>query len=312
MKNEVELRHLRYFLAVSDTLHFGRAAKKLSMAQPPLSQQIRRLEEMLGTPLFERTTRGVSLTAAGAMLRERARSTMARLEDDLDQTRRVARGEEGRLTVGFSGSVIFTELPAAIQHYRQAYPRVEVRLREMWTSEQLPALADGSIDVGFLRDGERRPELALMPLMREPFFAALPAGHKLGRQRTVDVAALEDEPFVLFSRRHGDLAYERTIRCCLDAGFQPRIGQEAPQFPTLIRLVAAGLGVSLVPACVATVPFPGALYRPIRSKRWTSVDIGTRVDGISATAMAFVKTVRGHFGESSGSDKQGATSSAAR
>jgi len=148
MKDEIELRHLRYFLAVAETLHFGRAATKLGIAQPPLSQQIRRLEEMLGAQLFERTTRGVKLTPAGSTLRERARSTMARLADDLEQSRRVARGEEGRLTVGFSGSVMFTELPMAIQAYRRAYPRVDVQLREMWTSDQLAALADGSIDVG--------------------------------------------------------------------------------------------------------------------------------------------------------------------
>jgi DNA-binding transcriptional LysR family regulator len=289
------LRHLRYFLAVAETLHFGRAATKLGMAQPPLSQQIRRLEELVGSPLFERTTRGVRLTPAGAMLRERATATMSRLADDLEQTRRVARGEEGQLTVGFSGSVMFTELPVAIQRYRQSYPRVEIRLREMWTSEQMPALTDGSIDVGFLRDGERRPELVLTPLLREPFRVALPADHRLRRQRTVDPASLQEEPFVLFSRRHGGLAYERTIRCCLDAGFQPRIVQEAPQFPTLIRLVAAGLGVSLVPTCASTIPFPGAVFRPIRSKRWTSVDIGTRVAGMSATAEAFVETVRRHF-----------------
>lgn len=295
MKDSVELRHLRYFLAVAETLHFGRAAQKLGMAQPPLSQQIRQLEGLIGAPLFERTTRGVRLTPAGAMLRERAAATMARLAEDLEQTRRVARGEEGRLTVGFSGSVMFTELPAAIQRYRRAYPRVEVQLREMWTSEQLPALADGSIDVGFLRDGERRPELAITPLLREPFHVALPGDHKLRRQRTVDPRSLEGEPFVLFSRRMGNLAYDRTIRCCLDAGFQPRIAQEAPQFPTLIRLVAAGLGISLVPGCVATVAFPGAVFRPIRSKRWTSVDIGTRADGVNATAVAFVETVRGHF-----------------
>jgi DNA-binding transcriptional LysR family regulator len=165
----------------------------------------------------------------------------------------------------------------------------------MWTSEQLPALADGSIDVGFLRDGERRPELAITPLLREPFHVTLPADHMLRRRRTVDPRSLEGEPFVLFSRRMGVLAYDRTIRCCLDAGFQPQIVQEAPQFPTLIRLVAAGLGISLVPAGVATVTFPGAIFRPIRSKRWTSVDIGTRVDGTSATATAFVETVRAHF-----------------
>jgi DNA-binding transcriptional LysR family regulator len=296
MNNGVELRHLRYFLAVAETLHFGRAAQKLGMAQPPLSQQIRRLEELIGCSLFERTTRGVRLTPAGAMLRERATATMTRLSDDLEQTRRVARGEEGRLTVGFSGSVMFTEMPAAIQRYRRAYPHVEVRLREMWTAEQLPALADGSIDVGFLRDGERRLELTITPLLREAFRVALPADHKLRRQRMVDPASLEGEPFVMFPQRNGNLAYERTIRCCLDAGFQPRIVQEAPQFPTLIRLVAAGLGVSLVPACMTTATFPGAIFRPIRSKRWTSVDIGTRVGGVSATAVAFVETVRGHFG----------------
>jgi DNA-binding transcriptional LysR family regulator len=295
MNDAVELRHLRYFLAVAETLHFGRAAQKLGMAQPPLSQQIRKLEALVGAPLFERTTRGVTLTPAGAMLRERATSTMARLADDLEQTRRVARGEEGRLTVGFSGSVMFTELPAAIQQYRRAYPRVEVQLREMWTAAQLDAIADGSIDVAFLRDGERRPELLLTPLLREAFHVALPGDHKLRRQRTVDPASLEGEPFVLFSRRMGNLAFDRTMRCCLDAGFQPTIVQEAPQFPTLMRLVAAGLGISLVPACVATVAFPGAIYRPIRSKRWTSVDIGTRVGGAGATAAAFVETVRGHF-----------------
>jgi DNA-binding transcriptional LysR family regulator len=268
------------------------------MAQPPLSQQIKRLETLVGAPLFERTTRGVRLTPAGTMLRERATATLSRLADDLEQTRRVARGEEGRLTVGFSGSVMFTELPAAIQRYRRAYPRVEVRLREMWTSEQLGALADGSIDVGFLRDGERRPDLAITPLLREPFHVALPAEHRLKGQRTVDPKDFEGEPFVLFARRMGNLAYDRTMRCCLDAGFQPEIVQEAPQFPTLIRLVAAGLGISLVPACVATVVFPGAIFRPLRSKRWTSVDIGTRATGVSATAEAFVETVRGHFADS--------------
>src|ERR1700744_129776 len=297
MNDEIELRHLRYFLAVAETLHLGRAAKKLGMAQPPLSQQIRRREEMLGAPLFERTTRGGTLTPAGSVLRERALSSLPRLADDLEQTRRVARGEEGRLTVGFSGSVMFTELPMAIQAYRRAYPRVEVRLSEMWTSQQLVALADGSIDVGFLRDGERRPELEMTPLLREPFPVALPVGHRLQRQRRVDAASLEGEPFVLFARRMGNLAFDRTMRCCLDAGFQPTIVQEAPQFPTLIRLVSAGLGISLVPACAATIAFPGAIFRPIRSKRWTSVDIGTRVGGVSATAAAFVETVRTHFSQ---------------
>src|ERR1700733_12736818 len=148
MNDTIELRHLRYFLAVAETLHFGRAATKLGMAQPPLSQQIKRLETLVGAPLFERTTRGVRLTPAGAMLRERATATLSRLADDLEQTQLVARREGGRLPVGFAGSVLFTQLAAAIQGYRRASLLVEVRLQEMWTSEQLGALADGSIDLG--------------------------------------------------------------------------------------------------------------------------------------------------------------------
>jgi DNA-binding transcriptional LysR family regulator len=296
MNGSIELRHLRYFLAVAETLHFGRAAKKLGIAQPPLSQQIRRLEALLGAPLFERTTRGVALTPAGLVLRERVAGTLARIADDLEQTRRVARGEEGRLTVAFSGSVMFTALPTAIQQYRRAYPRVEVQLREMWTSEQLRSLTDGAIDVALMRDSGRHPELNTSSLLHEPFQVVLPAEHPLRRHRSIDVAAIAGEPFVLFARRMGPLAFDRTVRCCLDAGFQPQIVQEAPQFPTLIRLVAAGLGVSLVPACVATIAIPGAIYRPIRSRRWTSVDIATRLATPGPTAAAFVSTVRAHFG----------------
>src|ERR1700747_1411189 len=131
MTDDIELRHLRYFLAVAETLHFSKAAERLGMAQPPLSQQIKRLEERIGHRLFDRTTRGVKLTLAGQLLADRARSTMEKVHDDLEQVRRLGRGEEGTLTVGFSGSVMFTELPAAIESYCRRYPKVELRLREM-------------------------------------------------------------------------------------------------------------------------------------------------------------------------------------
>src|ERR1035438_5982212 len=154
MNEAIELRHLRYFLAVAETLHFSQAAQRLGIAQPPLSQQIRRLEEHLGHRLFDRTTRGVKLTPAGQLLAERARSTMEKVQDDLAQVRRLGRGEEGTLTVGFSGSVMFTELPAAIEGYRSEYPKVELRLRELVTAAQIAALLDGTIDLAFLRDGD--------------------------------------------------------------------------------------------------------------------------------------------------------------
>src|SRR5271163_1382589 len=140
MNDEIELRHLRYFLTVAETLHFSKAAQQLGMAQPPLSQQIKRLEELVGHRLFDRTTRGVRLTLAGQLLAERARSTLEKIEDDLVQVRRLGRGEQGTLTVGFSGSAMFTNLPAAIEAYCSRYPKVELRLRELATSAQIAAL----------------------------------------------------------------------------------------------------------------------------------------------------------------------------
>src|ERR1700677_4317574 len=147
MKADIELRHLRYFLAVAETLHFSKAAQTLGMAQPPLSQQIKRLEQLIGHRLFDRTTRGVKLTPAGRLLAQRARSTIEKVQDDVAQVRRLGRGEEGTLTVGFSGSVMFSDLPAAIESYRRHYPKVELRLREMATHAQIPALLDGTLDL---------------------------------------------------------------------------------------------------------------------------------------------------------------------
>src|SRR6202166_3388711 len=265
MDEEIELRHLRYFLAVAETLHFSRAAKRLGMAQPPLSQQIRRLEEIVGHRLFDRTTRGVKLTLAGQLLEERARTTIEKVQDDLAQVRRLGRGEEGTLTVGFSGSVMFTGLPAAIESYRRRYPKVELRLRELVTSAQIAALLNGQIDLAFLRDGDPTEGIRITTLLKEKYVAVLPEAHPLARRRTLSVKALEGEPFIMFARRMGPLAYDRTIACCEGSAFRPNIVQDAPQWLTLVRLVAAGLGVSLAPACVATVAIPGAVYREVRA-----------------------------------------------
>src|ERR1700728_2745905 len=143
MSEEIELRHLRDFLGVAETLPFSKAAQMLGIAQPPLSQQIKRREQLVGHRLFDRTTRGVKLTLAGQLLAQRARTTIEKVQDDLAQVRRLGRGEEGTLTVGFSGSVMFAELPAAIENYRRRFPKVELRLRELSTSGQIAALLDG-------------------------------------------------------------------------------------------------------------------------------------------------------------------------
>src|SRR6267143_654373 len=299
MKREIEFRHLRYFLAVAETLHFSKAAAQLGMAQPPLSQQIRILERMLGYPLFERTTRGVRLTKVGQYFRERARNTVTKIQDDVEMARRLGSGQEGVLTVGFSGSVMLTTLPTAIERYRRLYPRVELRLRELHTAEQTSALLDGTLDLGFLRDGEPRDGLSIESILRERFIAVLPARHRLAGSTTIRPGDLRNEPFVLFARRMGPLAFDRTLSCCEADGFRPNVVQEAPQWPTVVRLVAAGSGISLAPACVADFAVPGVVYKKVRSRHWTSIDIGLKPDLNNPTVEAFLNIVRRQFSKKS-------------
>lgn len=295
MDEEIELRHLRYFLAVAETLHFSNAAHLLGIAQPPLSQQIKRLEQLLGHRLFDRTTRGVKLTLAGQLLAERARSTIEKVQDDLAQVRRLGRGEEGTLTVGFSGSVMFTELPAAIEIYRRRYPKVELRLRELATSAQIAALLTGTLDLAFLRDADPTEGIQISTLFDERYVAVLPDAHALARKRSLRIRDLQKEPFILFARRMGPLAFDRTVACCERNGFRPNIVQDAPQWPTLVRLVAAGLGVSLAPACVATVAIPGAVYREVHAACRTTIDLGIKAGSATTLASNFMEIARRHL-----------------
>jgi DNA-binding transcriptional LysR family regulator len=295
MKQEIEIRHLRYFLAVAETLHFSKAAAQLKMAQPPLSQQIRSLERILGYALFQRTTRGVRLTRVGEYFRERARNTVTKLQDDVEMARRLGSGQEGILTVGFSGSVMLTTLPKAIERYRRVYPKIELRLRELVTAEQIPSLLDGTLDLGFLRDGEPRDGLSIEPILRERFIAVLPSRHRLARRATIRPADLRHEPFVFFARRMGPLAFDRTSAVCEAEGFRPNIVQEAPQWPTVVRLVAAGSGISLAPACVANFAMPGVVYRKLRSRLWSSIDIGLKPNLDNPAAEALLNIVRKQF-----------------
>jgi DNA-binding transcriptional LysR family regulator len=295
MKQEIEIRHLRYFLAVAETLHFSKAAAHLKMAQPPLSQQIRSLERILGYALFQRTTRGVRLTRVGEFFRERARNTVTKLQDDVEMARRLGSGQEGVLTVGFSGSVMLTTLPKAIERYRRVYPKIELRLRELVTAEQIPSLLDGTLDLGFLRDGEPREGLSIEPILRERFIAVLPSRHRLAKRATIRPSDLRNEPFVFFARRMGPLAFDRTSAVCEAEGFRPNVVQEAPQWPTVVRLVAAGSGISLAPACVANFAMPGVVYRKLRSRHWSSIDIGLKPNLDNPAAEALLNIVRKQF-----------------
>lgn len=295
MRGQIELRHLRYFLAVGETLHFGKAAAQLGMAQPPLSQQIKTLENIVGYRLFDRTTREVRVTAVGQYLLERFRKTLERVDQDIEMARRLGKGQEGVLSVGFSGSVMFTRLPFVIERYRRLYPKVELQLKELVTAEQMCALKDGALDLGFLRDGDPDSAVTIEPLVSERFVAILPKQHPLAAKTSLRPADLREEPFVFYARKMGPLAFDRMIACCEADGFRPRIVQDTPQWTTAVRLIAAGLGVSIAPACVASLAMPNIVYKRLRSTHRTTIDIGIRRNPHFPVAEAFLTIIRQQF-----------------
>jgi DNA-binding transcriptional LysR family regulator len=295
MDEGIELRHLRYFMAVAEELHFGRAAKRLHIAQPPLSQQIRRLEEMVGHPLLLRTSRAVKLTEPGAALLERAKRTLHRMSEDLAFTRRVGLGQTGSLRVGFIGSGMQTQLPAVLGEYRRRYPDVELRLQETHTSQLIESIRDGSVDVGFLRDGGPIDDLTVTPLVEERFIAIVPRRHRLARASAVRVIQLKDEPFVFFPKSAGPTAWNRTMDLCEEQGFHARIVQEAPHWVTVVSLVGAGLGLTIAPACIRNVAGPTVACRPLVSHGRTFVELAHRSDDNNPVITAFCMLARTLF-----------------
>lgn len=298
MDHEIELRHLRYFIAVAEELHFGRAARRLHLSQPPLSQQIRRLEELLGYPLFVRTSRAVRLTSAGEVFLERARRTLRKMDEDVEAMRTVGRGEAGTLAVGFIGSGMLTAIPALLGQYRARFPGVNLQLREAYTSGVIGALKEGALDVGFLRDGGPTEGLEVETLFTEPFLAVLPARHPLARRsRSIDARELATEPFVFFSPAAGTRAYEKPVSICEAAGFRPRVVQEAPQWLTIMRLVGAGLGVSIGPACTERIRTPEVVCRRLREPAGTraaqsEIELAWRAGDDRPIVAAFCKMAR--------------------
>jgi len=295
MDGEIELRHLRYFVAVAEELHFGHAAKRLHISQPPLSQQIRQLEELVGHALFQRTSRAVKLTAVGHALLERTRRTLLRIEEDLDVVRRVGRGETGSLRVGFVGSGMLTRLPAILGEYRELYPDVELRLREFYTSSLIEALRDGSVDVGFLRDGGWVEDLCVDSVLEERFIAVVPKNHSLAKLPSIRAAHLKDEPFVFYARSAGETAWDRTMNLCREDGFEAKIVQEAPHWVTILSLVSAGLGVSIAPECIRKIAGDGNVCLPLVGKHATQIELAYRKEENSPVVREFCRLARLRF-----------------
>jgi DNA-binding transcriptional LysR family regulator len=279
MDEDLELRHLRYFVAVAEELHFGHAAERLHLSQPPLSQQIRRLEEILGYALFTRTSRSVRLTSAGEAYLERARRTLRNVRRDIEETRSVGHGEVGSLHVGFVGSAMLTTLPGIFRVYRNAYPRVHLHLHESFTSRVGEGLENGTLDAGILRDGDAMEGLEVTTLFSEPYVAVLPATHRCAGQKSISPGTLRDEPFVYYPRSAGGRAFEKPLTLFEEYGFRPQIVQEASHWLTILRLVSAGLGVSVAPACVRRIAAKEVVCVALRGAKVVSDIELARVEG---------------------------------
>jgi DNA-binding transcriptional LysR family regulator len=274
--DKLELRHLRYFVAVAEELHFGRAARRLHIAQPALSQQIKRLEAIVGGPLLARTSRSVALTPAGAAFLDRARRLLAQAGESLDEAARIGRGESGTLDVGFVSSAITLGVPERIQAFRARFPDIRTRLHEGMTAQITARVLDGEADVGIVRDAEPVPELTATTLATEGFVAVVAATHRLAARRRLDAKALRDEPFVFYPRGAGELAYRRNLQPCADAGYEPRIVQEATNWVTAFHLVGAGVGVTIAPASAAEIRPATVVSVPLATAARTEVGLVTR------------------------------------
>ncbi|MGO7037793.1 LysR family transcriptional regulator [Rhizobium acaciae] len=279
----MELRHLRYFLAVAEEGNFTRAAGKLGIGQPPLSQQIRDLEREVGAALFHRVPHGAELTAAGAAFLGEARASLAAAEKAKLAAQSANRGETGRLSLGFTASSAFNPVVSTtIRRFRARWPEVQLSLTEMNTLALMQKLERGELDATFMRPSLDDPAgVRLRRLPDEPMVIALPASHPLARRSELPLAALADEPFILFPRLVGLSLYDDVVLACRKAGFELTVAQEAPQISSVVNLVAADLGVSIVPASISQIKLEGVAYRPIKGP-----------PAVARLALAILKTHR--------------------
>lgn len=288
----MELRHLRHFVALAEEGHFGRAAERVFVVQQALSNSIKNLEDEVGVPLVLRTTRKVQLTPAGREFLDAARSTLAQADQVIERARRAARGEVGRLTLGFVSGLVFGGLPDVVRIFRERYPNVSVALQELTAQEQELGLRASQLDIGLMLLPVRDPGFAFEALWRQELVAALPSAHPLARKASLRIADFAQEPFVFFPRQIRAAYYDQVMRWCASAGFAPRIVQEAIEVPTLLSLVAAGLGVFLPIRFFERVSLPGVTYRPIEGAPVVDIVAVRRRQDDNPVVRAFLAVAR--------------------
>jgi DNA-binding transcriptional LysR family regulator len=297
----MELRHLRYFIAVAEEGHVTRAAERLGMQQPPLSQQIRALERELDVQLFRRRPRGVELTDAGRALLDDARAILTHIDHAFATTRRTARGEQGRISVGFTSSTPFHPfVPRVFRAFRETFPLIALTLEESGTTELIDDLRNERVDAAFIRTPVADPMgLTVNPLLEEAMLAALPSVHPLAHRDgangpALPLSALSAETFIVYRRRSGPGLYDAIFAACHAAGFSPLVGQEAPRIVSTLNLVAAGLGIAVVPASLQRMQMDGVVYRPLKGGARLSAPLllATRRGDTGAVVRRFLDLVK--------------------
>ncbi|WP_394834508.1 LysR family transcriptional regulator [Pendulispora rubella] len=291
----MELRHLRYFMAVAEELNFRRAAEKLGIAQPPLSSQIHDLEKEIGVPLFRRVPKGAELTEAGVAFLSAVPTVFDKVEQAVKLAQKGGRGEVGQLRIGYTSSASFNPIvPKSLRAFRRAYPNVELTLEEMNSPQLLDQLGRQRLDAVFIRPGKEPPlGFAVTILDEGPMVVVVPSAHTLAQNSAVELAELQGEPFVLCSRTLGPGLYDEVIDGCRRAGFDPTVAQIAPQITSIANLVAVELGVSLVPAEVANTNVPGVVFLPITGDAPIArLALATRRDDRSVVTRNFCAFVR--------------------
>ena len=272
----MELRHLRYFLTLADELHFGRAAQRLAISQPPLSVAIQQLEAEVGAPLFLRNSRGVQLTAAGQALVPAAQAAIDGAAQALHAARDAASGQVGRLSIGFAGTMLYRGLPQMLRRFQAEHARLQLTLRELSSSEQLVELQHARLDAGFAHVAHAPTGLAAQLVSSQPFVACVPAVHALARKRTLPLDALAPEPLALVSRSVSPDYHARIVAACQAAGFTPQPLHEMQHWLSVVSLVSQGLAVALVPAALQQAQLAGAAFVPVKDPHGTLPRYETR------------------------------------
>lgn len=285
----MELRHLRYFAAVAETCHFGQAAAQLHIAQPALSQAIRQLESELDVTLFTRTTRQVSLTPAGEFLRTEAARVLSAIDDSVRGVRRIGAGRHGLIRLGLTGTASFSHLPGIARVVKRELPEVALEIHaDLLTPAQCERLQSGALDLGVLRPPAVGEGLTLRTLEVEPLALAIPVDHRLAVEPVVALADVRTEPFIAYSARDSAVN-EAVLRSCREAGFVPHREHEAPSTAVLLALVAAGLGVAVVPASVRALPLEGVVFRDLLDAGSVELSLAYRTDDDNPVVDAVIE-----------------------